>query len=797
MTKFLKCPFVSKDSIDKYVNCCRNSYYHFLYPVRDYSLPSARQEIFEAFFSERLRAVTSKSNLFPSISLLLLLYYYYYFSLGIKPQYSLNMKEYIVLEFLPFVDIPDIFEEIVASLEKRYENRKKSLKSSPPNHDNSYDTIKAKNAKQDKILNHLTVLSNAPGCGKSTAMMHFPLSAAYRNYYNRRTLCDTFKVVDDPPIICALTYNSGMDGGPLSVGMRILFGTMKAMGLCNDLQWKQFSEDFKDCESIRALKAVDIIRGLFGEQRLMLIIVDELSKAGKYDATAIKELGEILSNDDRTDILVSSLSPVYIDTLLTGSQRRTSYIPLRPLPVDQLGVLEFKAFAEMMIRRVENITSKPVDLFCKRLLLSTPALASGHGRSVQLLIESTLNSDCTVEWQRVETALIKNNSVGVLRCLVALPSLNKCIGFPLSSTERDMIFLPKPHDEKRNMKFRRMLEKGVGFIYKKDNDGFILSTTIAGLFKTISPTISKKSGSISLAVKSLFDPFPDNLSEIWERCCDLTLVGRSIVAVEVYDFPVFSPSRQTHPPIKLTDQLRVRIMTPGKTMHFEANTLVVPVDKNQPGFDSLVFGFREDNLKKAYAYNEVKIEFSAMYNLTKVVASKLVSVLDFHFKHMIANECSHEEGEQLDETLKSIFFNLYLYSSSSANPVDVSTTELTRELAVLRNSKFQRLESYKNEIENKKKSLKEDKTNPGFAFSKQKELKRREKALQTQMQLTLPSQSTLTGLYLETVVEDRAIRFVELCGEKNINIFNRDDMGEWLLSTVVPLATIVQAVQAP
>ena len=77
----------------------------------------------------------------------------------------------------------------------------------------------------------------------------------------------------------------------------------------------------------------------------MLIIVDELSKAGKYDATAIKELGEILSNDDRTDILVSSLSPVYIDTLLTGSQRRISHIPLRPLPVDQLGVLEFKAFA--------------------------------------------------------------------------------------------------------------------------------------------------------------------------------------------------------------------------------------------------------------------------------------------------------------------------------------------------------------------------------------------------------------------------------------------------------------------
>ena len=147
--------------------------------------------------------------------------------------------------------------------------------------------------------------------------------------------------------------------------------------------------------------------------------------------------------------------------------------------------------------------------------------------------------------------------------------------------------------------------------------------------------------------------------------------------------------------------------------------------------------------------------------------SQLVSVVDFYFKDMMlaaaADQRNEEdEAEQEDEKLKSIFFNLYLFSSS-VSPVDVTTKELTREVAVLRNSKLQRLENSINKIENKKKSLKEDKTCPGSAFSKQKELKRREKALQAQMQLTLPSQSTLTGLYLETV-EDRAIRFVELCG---------------------------------
>eukprot|EP01036_Dinobryon_divergens_P023908 gene23908-32306_t len=160
---------------------------------------------------------------------------------------------------------------------------------------------------------------------------------------------------------------------------------------------------------------------------------------------------------------------------------------------------------------------------------------------------------------------------------------------------------------------------------------------------TISTVPDADLDAISLALKSLFNPLPEEISEFWERCCDLTLVGRSIVAIgknrQRKFFPVFcSPLRggsfSRGDRVKLTDGLRVRIMAPDEPIRFEANTLVVPADKEQPGFGSIVFGIQGGNNRKAHAYNEVKITFPANETLLKIVASKLVSVLKFHFEHV-------------------------------------------------------------------------------------------------------------------------------------------------------------------
>ena len=99
---------------------------------------------------------------------------------------------------------------------------------------------------------------------------------------------------------------------------------------------------------------------------------------------------------------------------------------------------------------------------------------------------------------------------------------------------------------------------------------------------------SKKSGSISLSIKALFDPLSDELSQIWERCCDLTLVGRStndyLFSLLYPPSSMFASITRSHP-----RSSPVSLIGAGK---------VVPADKKQLGFGSLCFGFREDNNRK-------------------------------------------------------------------------------------------------------------------------------------------------------------------------------------------------------
>ena len=107
-----------------------------------------------------------------------------------------------------------------------------------------------------------------------------------------------------------------MDGGPDSLGARILYGAVRAMGLSENVQWRDFS---KNIEAMSAFDAVRLLRRIFGAARPVLVLVDELSKATKYDATAMAELGVLLNRDGDAHVVVSSLSPAYIAKLLSGS----------------------------------------------------------------------------------------------------------------------------------------------------------------------------------------------------------------------------------------------------------------------------------------------------------------------------------------------------------------------------------------------------------------------------------------------------------------------------------------------
>jgi len=93
-------------------------------------------------------------------------------------------------------------------------------------------------------------------------------------------------------------------------------------------------------------------------------------------------------------------------------------------------------------------------------------------------------------------------------------------------------------------------------------------------------------------------------------------------------------------------------MTVGQQpIRFEANTLVVPADPSQAGFDSLIFGFYGDN-RKAHAYNEVKVAIPKTQSLSEIVATKLVGVLDYHFNKIIIS--TTDQFLEVDEFKKRI-----------------------------------------------------------------------------------------------------------------------------------------------
>lgn len=103
-----------------------------------------------------------------------------------------------------------------------------------------------------------------------------------------------------------------MNGGGDRLGMRIIFGAIHAMGLSEEIKWQDFSENVEDTS---ANKAVKFLRSVFGSERPVLLLVDELGKA-EDDKDVMKQLGEVSDFDGNTHVLVSSLSPGYIYDLV-------------------------------------------------------------------------------------------------------------------------------------------------------------------------------------------------------------------------------------------------------------------------------------------------------------------------------------------------------------------------------------------------------------------------------------------------------------------------------------------------
>ena len=294
----------------------------------------------------------------------------------------------------------------------------------------------------DKIVNPLVAIPAAPGSGKSTFLANFPDSDEFKLYC--RDCGDA-----SPAIVAPLTFNSGMTTPFVSVGssiiehsfgLRILFGAamvMRQPGQAPSLptksgfpDWKSFCVEFEDYHHVSGVQAISILRHIFGEDRRVLVLVDELAKieGDGSDKLVARQIGAILDDSGLNEVLVSSLSPQYINTLLSGNDRQIKCIIFESLIESDLGREQTKVWADKLLEEHCSAPDRTVDIFAKTFLQSIFLLCSGHPRSVQYLVESFGSDTC---WFRT-IAVLKEYGVDV-----TLPQL-------LSSVNMDFLEFVNP-----------------------------------------------------------------------------------------------------------------------------------------------------------------------------------------------------------------------------------------------------------------------------------------------------------------------------------------------------------------
>ena len=285
----------------------------------------------------------------------------------------------IVVEYLPFdVDARvDPAAEVVRYLRVRNAERKKN--SLGPD---------------DKMNNALISVTGCPGIGKSSFLAYLAISPAYKEYCR--------ELSDKPPIVAPMTFNSMMKMVNFeedTTGLRILYGALMCMlpklvvtETDPMLKWEEFKKQFWNFRSISALNAVRLLRQIYGEDRRVLVLVDELSKASKHaiglDQAVMHGLGDLLDTDGECDVVVSSLSPQYINNLLTGSQRSIKYIILPPLLNSDVGKAACEAWASKVIEKA----GEKLDDFVCNFLRASLLVASGHPRYIEKIIKSVFNN---------------------------------------------------------------------------------------------------------------------------------------------------------------------------------------------------------------------------------------------------------------------------------------------------------------------------------------------------------------------------------------------------------------------
>lgn len=569
----------------------------------------------------------------------------------------------------------------------------------------------------DKRNNNLLTLPGTPGSGKSSFMAEFPFSAQFKQYAKARQQDEG---LDHTPLVALFTFNSGM-GYPhdVAIGLRIIYGVLRWTGSTE--MWKDFYDRHAHSKDLNAADAVAVLRQAFGDNRLILIGVDELSKTGESSKDIMQQLCVVLDNDGRTDVLVSTLSPAYIRELLNGTQRDIDYVPIPPLSSNALEE-EFRDVSEALVQRVkqelEACGFPALDPVNERILRNIHILASGHPRTAEHLKESIERGYVN---GKVKKTLLERcypiQPYVLLHGLLKLHMLSKLSSPPENDAQRELILSVGATDVTEDATARVMIDDALCFLFDQQDSAdtsatattqnhthththFRLSTTLSSFFELLHhlylhpPSASQP---LSCAMLKLFLPCkgkPFQIPEVWERAHCFTVVSRAHYLLRkdrsAAGNGVFSLSRVCglHNSafyccdVVLRGDLNVKVANENKEMVWEQDTLYV-APSGQAGFDySLCVRNRQGEQVHVYVEIQSAPRVSAITSaapatptadsaedltaIAKLFARKLRWTLREHLERVEPTSTTSSQEDQL-AALQHVYFVLSRFGSEVSN----------------------------------------------------------------------------------------------------------------------------------
>lgn len=577
-------------------------------------------------------------------------------------------------------------------------------------------------------------------------------------------------------------------------GLRILFGAAMAMQSAESkklqpeddpFRWHNFLNLFETFASLSALDAVVILREVYGDNRRVLVLVDELSKIARHDQAddaVVGEIGHILDSLDYADVIVSSLSPQYAEALLTGSGRSVLHVMLESLIKYGLGHEECMDWANRLLSQLGK-SEIEVDKFAIRFLQSIDLLLSGHPRSLEHLVSQFANDSAwnsTIDTLRFTESKVHFPTMlrSVLMDLLASRSILRPKGLDLAVLEESLNFFVKETSD-----YRFLLERGSVLVIPQSKFTSSFRTTISllsffslvGDFKLQDRGLDPRVFAASVLFGDVFRSNKTSIGQLFEHAVALTVVCYShvtkldlLTAGAWLGCPYYMNNRLPLVPPGLTTRIARTIedmLIPAGGP--QTNELVVAFD-NCPGFDSVVTLMASEDSPAHTIYLEQKV--SAVQDPNTMRISKLVSALQFHYLCTRAMK----KDAQLD-SFKHMHMLFYEWGADSADTPTVSKAAVIAAVS-----------SYFAELE---------RTAEPRAATKGKSFRSKPQGLQYDSLLLSMSKSKTHLRRMRNCFD----AYLSADGDAvtvRARVIGRSDLEEWLVPPMAPIPLLVESVLA-